>query len=491
MISLGWSIPFALLLGCTALLPLLAKHFWEKFYWTVALGLGVIPLAYYLIMVRDLHPWLHEMQEYVSFIALLGSLYIVSGGIYLGIKARGTPIANATLLIIGAIIANIFGTTGASMLLIRPYLRMNAGRIRPYQIVFFIFIVANVGGALTPIGDPPLFLGYLQGVPFWWVLEHCQPMWWVTVAALIVVFLGFELVDVKKHPRVDAAGEQDATTRILGAHNFVFIAMILYGVFQTGIFQIIEEANDHGFSLWTLLHALHSREVLMIGATVLSKVFTRAEPYHRNEFSYAAIKEVAILFIGIFSTMTPALQYLKENSQTSPLMRALHTPGQFYYSTGTLSAVLDNAPTYLTFLNMELAKIDPEHLKLAREAVNRMGDEQSLSVPADLPPVVRGALTAMVEYHPKDILNRKVHDNELRVSFLVGNVSQNLLLVAVSLGAVFFGACTYIGNGPNFMVKNIADSHGVATPGFIGYVMKYALPILVPTFTLVWWLFLR
>jgi len=491
MISLGWSVPFALLLACTALLPLLAKHFWEKFYWAVALGLGLIPLVYYLIIARNLHPWLDEMQEYVSFIALLGSLYIVSGGIYLGIKARGTPLANATLLIIGAIIANIFGTTGASMLLIRPYLRMNAGRIRPHQIVFFIFIVANVGGALTPIGDPPLFLGYLQGVPFWWVLEHCQPMWWVTVCVLVSVFLVFEMIDTKKRPRLDTIGEQDGTTRVIGGHNFIFIAAILYAVFQNGLFEVIEETHQHGFHAMTVLHLLHSREVLMIATAVFSKVITHDEPYHRNEFSYGAIKEVAILFIGIFSTMTPALQYLKDNSKTNPLMQALHTPGQFYYATGGLSAVLDNAPTYLTFLNMELAKIEKEDIRLARETVDQMGARNSLSVPDNLPPVVREALTAMVAYHPNDILNRRVADNELRVAFLVGNAGKSLLLVAVSLGAVFFGACTYIGNGPNFMVKNIADAHGAESPSFIAFIVKYSLPILVPTFTLVWWLFLR
>lgn len=491
MTSLGWTLPFILLLTSTALLPLFAKHFWEKFYWAIALGLGLIPLAYYLFIARDLHPWLHEMQEYVSFIALLGSLYIVSGGIYLGIKARGTPVANATLLIIGAIIANIFGTTGASMLLIRPYLRMNAGRIRPYQLVFFIFIVANVGGALTPIGDPPLFLGYLQGVPFWWVLQHCQPMWWVTVSLLVAVFLVFEIIDSKRHPRKDAEGEQDATTKLIGVHNFIFIAMILYAVFQQGFFEAIADAKAGGFRPLTLLQMMHTREVFMIAAAVLSKLTTSADAYHRNEFSYGAIREVAILFIGIFSTMTPALQYLEYNAKNHPVLSAIRTPGQFYFATGTLSAVLDNAPTYLTFLEMQLAKIDPEHLRLARETVDLMGEKKSLNVPETLPQPVKGALTAILEYRVSDVLQQRVSDKELRVAFLVGNPELNLLLVAVSLGAVFFGACTYIGNGPNFMVKNIADSHGAESPSFIGYVVKYTFPILVPIYSIVWWLFLR
>jgi Na+/H+ antiporter NhaD/arsenite permease-like protein len=486
-ISILWSIPFVLLLLCTALLPLLTKSFWEKFYWAIALALGAVPLIYYLSIAPSASRWLRAMEEYISFIILLGSLYIVSGGIFIRVTRKATPFANCALLLIGAVLANIFGTTGASMLLIRPYLRMNAGHVKPFHIVFFIFIVSNVGGALTPIGDPPLFLGYLQGVPFWWVFEHCRPMWLVTVAILIATFFVIDTIDhrgfARNEPDVDGP-----TVYVRGVHNFLLIALILFAVFQDGIFQMFEHMHDHGATAPDWLRLMFSREFLMCAAAVISRKTTHNQLYEWNEFAWHAIREVAILFIGIFSTMAPALQWLEANAYRMPLK----TPGQYYFACGALSSMLDNAPTYLTFLQTELGSIKPNHLDRAAAALQEMRDRGKLDLPLDLPQdEIAGAISAMVNYHADDVLSGRFSRAELEVAFLLGTPEKNAFIVAISLGAVFFGAMTYIGNGPNLMVKSIADASGIKTPGFIGYVVRFALPILLPTYVLVWWIFLR
>lgn len=483
-ISLLWSIPFAFLLGCIALMPFIAKHWWEHHYPKVAIALAIIPIVYYGAIVRDPWPWLHEMQEYVSFILLLGSLYIVSGGVVINVGRKATPLANCILLLIGAVIANIFGTTGAAMLLIRPYLRMNRGHIKPYHIVFFIFIVANVGGAVTPIGDPPLFLGYLYGVPFWWVFEHCRDIWAFAVVVLLVVFF---VIDTLEHGKFERhrPGDPGPAVQITGIQNFLFVIVIIFGVFQVGIFDVIHRIHTEGWSLGKAARLIFNREVLMSLAAVGSRRFTDALIYARNEFNYGPIREVAILFVGIFSTMVPALQWLGVHANQMPLK----TPGQYYFISGSLSAVLDNAPTYLTFLRVKLSQIDRQQVQLARQELTDMAARKTTGVREGLPEEVRGALQAMVWYHPDAVLRNGVTDNQLEVGFLIGDARLNLFLVAVSMGAVFFGACTYIGNGPNFMVKSIAESAGIQMPGFLRYVLVYTLPILIPLYVVVWFMF--
>ena len=406
--------PFALLLLSIAMGPIAFPHFWHRRYPLVAVGLGLVSVGFYLL--NDATPLVHAAEEYLGFIALIGSLYLVSGGIHIRVKGEATPLVNCLFLLIGAVLANFIGTTGASMLLIRPWIRMNRYRITAFHIVFFIFIVSNVGGCLTPIGDPPLFLGYLRGVPFWWTLERCWAAWLVAVLGLIAIFYALDSRNFLRAPKPIRDKETaHETWKVDGLHNLAFLGLILGAVFLR---------NPPGLS-----------EALMVGAAVGS-YFTTARPVHEaNDFTFAPVKEVAWLFVGIFATMVPALDYLELHADKLGLNSAM----KFYWFTGALSGVLDNAPTYLTFLAAAMGR---QHL--------------SLSNPADL-------------------------------STFVGQHGHEL--VAISLGAVFFGAMTYIGNGPNFMVKSIADAAKVKTPSFGEYFFRYALPILVPLFALVALLF--
>lgn len=426
-ISLPWLAPFALLLACIALLPFIAGRWWEHNYASVSVALGAIVIAYYGLRVPFGRPNLARAgAEYISFIFLLGSLFVVSGGILIHVRDSGvsgaTPLANTTLLLIGAIIANIFGTTGASMLLIRPYLRMNRDRLRPFHIVFFIFIVANAGGSLTPIGDPPLFLGYLIGVPFFWVARHCWAIWLLVNGMLLAIFFAFDLRNRKRTAIPFDRTDLGPSVSLFGAVNLIFIAMIISGIF---------------------LHAPW-REMVMAAGAFGSLWFTPRRVHAENHFNYAPIREIAFLFFGIFMTMLPALNYLS-HARESVRAIPLRTPGQYYFACGGLSSVLDNAPTYLTFLKTELGSLDA-------------------------PP---GS------------------DDSARVAMLLAGEHNNRLLIAISMGAVLFGAATYIGNGPNFMIKSIAEHAGAPVPSFFGYVFTFTLPILLPILIGVWWIFLR
>jgi len=406
-------LPFAVLLGTIALAPLFAAEWWSRHYPKVAFALGLITLGYYLIGLHAYGRVLHGAIEYVSFITLIGSLFVVSGGIHINVKGEATPGMNVLFLLIGAVVANLLGTTGASMLLIRPWIRMNKYRITAHHIVFFIFIVSNVGGCLTPIGDPPLFLGYLKGVPFWWVAEHCWPMWATGLGVLLAMFYVVDRRNFQRAPRVVREKETDhAHWRFDGLGNGFFLAVILGAVF--------------------INQPLFLREALMVAAAAGSYFTTRKPIHEANHFNFHPIQEVAILFIGIFATMMPALDWLQVNAGRlgNP------TPGLFYWGSGVLSSLLDNAPTYLSFLS-----------------------------------ALMGA----------------THDADIHHLL----ATQPNALVAISVGAVFFGANTYIGNGPNFMVKSIADQQKVNTPTFLGYVFKYTLPIMLPMLLIVWLIFFR
>ncbi|MEI6032801.1 MAG: sodium:proton antiporter [Verrucomicrobiae bacterium] len=410
-----WMIlPFAALLLLIAAGPALLGDWWHHHYPKVSVGLGLLTLSYYFWVLHQPARFWVVAHEYASFIALIGSLFVAAGGIHINVKGESRPLTNVLFLAVGAVIANVLGTTGASMLLIRPWIRMNRYRITAFHIVFFLFIVSNVGGCLTPIGDPPLFLGYLKGVPFWWTLEHCWPAWAVAVGALLTVFYVADCINIRKAPQeVMERQTSQETWRFDGAHNLAFIAVILAAVLYNRSLPLLVP------------------EAIMAAAAAASFFLTPKRVHEANDFSFAPIREVAWLFLGIFATMVPALDYLGMHAAAI----GIASPIQFYYATGVLSAFLDNAPTYLAFLS------------------TAMGLHQlSLDSPADV--------LAVVASSPREIL-------------------------AISLGAVFFGAMTYIGNGPNLMVKSIADHAKVRTPHFFAYIFRFALPILLPLLVLI------
>lgn len=436
-IPLIWTLPFALLLVCIAVIPLVSPHAWERIYPFLALvlGLGVVLLYFTRLNTPETHHYgPHKFFlttiEYTGFIALVGSLYVVASGIYLDIQAKARPLLNTGLLGMGCILANLMGTAGASMLLIRPYFRINRGRIRPYHVVFFIFLVSNMGGGLLPIGDPPLFLGYLKGIPFFWLLDRIFFVWLTGVGLILFIFYLFELRAHKAIKTVplnpESSLDEPKTLRVilLGKRNFLWLSAIL------ALVLVQNPLVRFGLSFETVTLATSG---LMIAVSFLAFKTANKTALANNGFNFHPIQEVAILFAGIFATMMPALDYLERNASKL----GLEHPFQFYFGSGVLSGFLDNAPTYLNFLSA---------------AFGLFG--KSVDNPA----------------HMQEFLNTP----ELA-----------LFIEAISMGCVFFGAMTYIGNAPNFMVKSIAESLGVPTPSFLGYIFKYSVPILIPVLVFV------
>jgi Na+/H+ antiporter NhaD/arsenite permease-like protein len=409
-------LPFCVMLLAIALCPIFLKHHWERYYHHIALGLGAISIAYYLCVLREPLRIARVAGDYVSFMALVGSLFVVTGGIHIRVKGgESKPWINCVYLIVAALLANVFGTTGASMLMVRPWIRMNKYRYNSLHTVFFIYIVSNVGGCLTPVGDPPLFLGYLKGVPFWWVMQNCWQPWAVTMALLLAAFYALDRLNFLQAPRAvrDRETAVPESWQFDGLANLVFLALILAAVFLPG----------------------GLRETTMVLAAGASYKLTPTGVRHANDFSFGPIVEVGWLFIGIFATMVPVLDYLQLHSSAL----GIDTEMRFFWLTGLLSGVLDNAPTYLTF---------------TAAAFGRLG--LHLDDPAD----VARFLTEHARF-----------------------------LAAISTGAVFFGSLTYIGNGPNLMVKAIAEHSKVHTPNFFLYVLRFSLPILIPIFAIVSLLF--
>jgi Na+/H+ antiporter NhaD/arsenite permease-like protein len=479
-----WMTPFILLLGAIATMPFINKHFWEHNYGRIAIALGAIVAVYYAFFVVDGPGNLYRsVADYISFMFLLGSLFVVSGGILIRVRANATPLANVSLLTVGAIIANLVGTTGASMLLIRPFLRLNKHRLRPFHVVFFIFIVANAGGSLTPIGDPPLFLGYLRGVPFFWVIEHCWPIWLFVNGLLLAVFFVLDTIAARKSTgTAEPHSESGPVISLYGGTNLLCVLLILLGILLHKPINHFTETTFHFEGPW--------REIAMAIALVISLLSTPRRVHIENSFNFAPIKEVALLFIGIFLTMMPALNYLYHNAGG----KFPTTPGQYYFTVGALSSVLDNAPTYLTFLKTELGSLDKTAIDRAAAVIHR---DDHLITPADLEgltpqqqELVRTDVAAILRYHPDEVRS-DTPDELIRIGALIGDPKLNAYLVAISMGAVLFGACTYIGNGPNFMVKSIADHSGAATPSFFGYILWYTIPVLLPIYLATWWLFIK
>lgn len=401
--ALPWIVPFALLLLAIALVPLAAPQFWEsnlrKLGVSLALGLPVL----LLYVLRSPLTLADTARDYVSFMTLLGSLFVISGGVVMDGDLEATPWVNATFLGVGALVASLVGTTGASMLLIRPLLHTNSERTRVvHTVVFFIFLVSNVGGSLTPLGDPPLFLGYLQGVPFTWTLRLLPP-WLFTCGLLLAIYLVWDTWAYRHEPSLSLAADRGhrRPLRLAGASN----VGLLLGIVAAAAFL-----------------AAPWREAAMIGLSLASWLTTSRHLRHANHFSLHPLLEVAAVFAGIFLTMIPALDILRAHGG----VLGVREPWHFFWATGALSSFLDNAPTYLTFLALG------QGLNLHSEVVG---------VP-------------------------------------------HRILEAISAGAVFMGANSYIGNGPNFMVRSIAEARGVRMPSFGGYLL-YSSSILIPIFVLV------
>jgi len=461
--------PFVALLAAIALAPLFFANWWGRHFVKISLGLGAVTAAYYAFAFHAEHRVLHTGLDYFSFISLIGSLFIVSGGIHITVQGEATPKVNVLFLLIGAVVSNLLGTTGASMLLIRPWLRMNKYRFTAHHLVFFIFLVSNVGGSLTPVGDPPLFLGYLKGVPFWWVAANCWPVWLTGVGLLLAMFFVVDSINFRRAPlavrQLETASEK---WRFEGLTNLFFLGIIL------------------GATL--INHPPFLREILMLSAAAGSYFTTKKSIHESNDFNFHPIKEVAILFAGIFDTMMPALDWLQSN--TTHLGQA--NPGFFFWSSGTLSSVLDNAPTYLTFLSADFGAFTPRDIATAIASyLNAHGVD--LSAVASVPhadDICRASL-AMQTYFPRALNSGHVTPEQVQMAQALADPLQIKCLRAISIGSVFFGANTYIGNGPNFMVKAIADQQKAHTPGFLSYVFRFTLPYMLPMLAIVWWCFFR
>jgi Na+/H+ antiporter NhaD/arsenite permease-like protein len=423
-------IPFVVMLLCIAIGPLVAEHWWEnnKNKLIVSLVLGV-PTAIWLCLNGMSHDLMHQMIfDYIPFIILLTALFTVTGGIHLSGDIPAKPSVNTLFLGIGLILASIMGTTGAAMLLIRPLIETNKERKnKVHTILFFIAIVANCGGLLTPLGDPPLFLLYLKGAPFTWFLNLFVE-WAFAGILLLVIYYFVDSYCYKQEKKEDLIKDFQRVKplRLSGNINFLYLAAIVCAVAFINPGTIPAMGEEHAPIYMKLL-----REIVLIGIILASLFTTSKKVREDNKYSWGPIIEVAVLFLGIFATMTPALLFLKEAAPNLGLTESW----QFYYCTGALSSFLDNAPTALAF-----------H-----------------SVASGLP-VVEG--TTLVAGIPE------------------------ILLKAISIGAVFFGAMTYIGNGPNFMVKAIAEENKIEMPSFFGYMIKFSLIVLLPVYIITQLIFL-
>ena len=412
----NWPImlPFVILLVAIALAPLIAQHHWERHYHKLCVALTGIVCLYHLFVVKQSARVVHAGIDYVTFMVVVGSFFVVAGGIHLRVKSPSGAMRNTLFLFVGALLGNLIGTIGASILLIRPWIAMNKGRAAPMHIAFFIFLVSNIGGALLPVG-PPLFLGFLKGVPFGWTLQNCWLQWLLTVAIVLAVFFVLDLVNLRARKRT--IHESEITQwRCDGAQNFLFL-----------------------FALLAALIAMRPgwREPLMVLIALGSYFATPQRIREADNFTFAPLKEVGWLFLGIFGTMIPVLEFMEQSADKL----GLTSEKAFFWATGFLSALLDNAPTYLAFF------------------------------------------AAALGLHGYDL-----NDSSHIVRFISENGRE---LIAISLGATFFGALTYIGNAPNLFVKTIAEHARVPTPSFIGYIWKFAMPILIPIFVVISILFFR
>jgi len=440
-LSLLWALPFLGILLSIAIFPLVAPHFWHHHYGKVSLFWGVVFFIAFTIGFGPNTSFFYLVEtylgEFIPFITLLLALFTVAGGIRLKGELVGSPKLNVVLIFIGTALASWMGTTGAAMLMIRPVIRANAWRKKKvHVIVFFIFLVANIGGSLTPLGDPPLFLGFLKGVSFFWTTTHMLPLMAVAVVLLLAIFFVLDSYYYSKETEKPAKLPGGAKIAIDGKANFILLAGVVGAVIFSGIWHSnINNPADVAISAWgtgMLTKGTLAQVLILLAITFLSMKITAKETREGNDFSWEPILEVAKLFATIFITMVMPIAMLKAgvDGPLGAIVSQVTANGEpvnkaFFWATGALSSFLDNAPTYVVFFNT--AGGDAVHL--------------------------------------------------------MGELSRTLL--AISAGAVFMGANTYIGNAPNFMVKSIAEEAGIPMPSFFGYMLKYSIPILIPTFILI------
>ncbi len=419
-------VPFVLMLLSIAVFPLLWEHFWENNRNKLIIAIILsIPSIIYLLYAGFSHKLIETMVfDYIPFIILLGALFTITGGIYLSGDIEATPKVNSIFLGLGAILASFMGTTGAAMLLIRPVIQTNKERnFKVHTILFFIAIIANCGGLLTPLGDPPLFMMYLRGAPFTWFFK-LSPEWFVANFLLVLIYFIVDSYYYKKETNLTFLKDREniKPIKLEGKLNFVWlIGVVLSVAFLNEQYLPFIEKNEYYKFI---------REAAIVVMAILSLLFTPKLTRQSNNFTWEPIKEVAYLFLGIFITMVPALLYLETNAHQLGISLA----HQFYYYTGALSSFLDNTPTAVTFHSLALG----------------LG-------------INEGKLVASI---PEELLR------------------------AISLGAVLFGSMTYIGNGPNFMVKAVAEENNIKMPSFFGYIYKFSLIVLLPIFILLQLLFI-
>lgn len=419
-------LPFILMLGSIAVFPLAWNHFWEKNLNKLYIALLLsVPAIIYLV-TNGFSERLYEtiVFDYVPFLILLGALFTITGGIYLTGDIEAKPSVNTLFLAIGAVLASFMGTTGAAMLLIRPVIQTNKERkFKVHTILFFIGIIANCGGLLTPLGDPPLFMMYLRGAPFTWFFQ-LFPEWLVVNGLLLIVYYIVDSFYHKKEPvsAVIKDKREIRPIRIEGNINFLWLAGVVLAVAFLNEQYIPAIASNHYYKF--------IREFTIVLMAVFSMLFTAKITRKNNNFTWGPIEEVAYLFLGIFITMVPCLLYLEANAKTL----GVTLPQQFYYYTGMLSSFLDNTPTAVTFHSLALG-------------LGQITGEMTAGIPSEL-------------------------------------------LRAISLGAVLFGSMTYIGNGPNFMVKAVAEENNIKMPDFFSYMIKFSLIILLPIFIIVQLIFI-
>jgi len=442
--SLFWCWPFVCLLLAIAVMPLVPRlsHWWESNgnKLIVSVLLASVVCTYYFLRpgtvsgMGAVKGLLHHSiaGDYIPFMVLLFALFTISGGIRLSGDIPAHPAANAAFLFLGAVLANIIGTTGAAMLLIRPVLQINSERRHvTHTVIFFIFLVSNIGGALLPIGDPPLFLGYLRGVPFLWTLRLFLP-WITAVGIVLLVYCVLDAIAYTRESRADIALDetQRVPLKLEGQFNFALLAAVILAV------AVLVPGQRLPGSSW-VLPDIYLREIVLLALAGISFFCTPRAVHSGNEFTFGPIAEVACLFLGIFVTMQIPVEILRANGAAL----GINTPLQFFWATGLLSSFLDNAPTYVVFFELAGA------------------------IPTTGVDTLKGVATATGQIAPP-------------------------ALAAISAGSVFMGACTYIGNGPNFLVKSIAERRGVPMPGFFGY-MVYSTLVLVPTFIVLSILFFK